>query len=72
MKLKFELVEETSPNGIKKGWVSFVVTDKGKDPAKANAVSARTNGWEFLLPDYKVAAFKKRTEQLLVKQKTAN
>jgi len=72
LKLKFELVEEASPNGTKKGWVSFVVTEKGKTPAKANAISARTNGWEFLLPDYKVSAFKKRTEQLLVKQKKAN
>ena len=73
MKLKFELVEEPNSDGGKPlGWVSFVVTDKGDDPAKARAVSARTQGWEFLLPDYKVASFKKRTEQLLQKQKTAN
>ena len=73
LKIKFKFVEEPNPAGGKPlGWVSFDVVAKGKDAAKATAISARTNGWEFLVADYKAQAFKKRNEQLLLKPKAAN
>ncbi len=62
LKLAFTMVEE---NG--KGWVSVKVTDKGKDATIAEAIIARTQGWEFLIAGYKLAAFKRKKENLLYK-----
>ncbi len=73
LKIKFWLVEKAPQGGGKpQGWVSFEVIEQGSDKAKANSISARTNGWEFLVADHKVDAFKKRTEKLLYKEKKAN
>jgi len=51
-----------------KGWVSLKVTDKGRDTKIADAIIARTKGWEFMVADHKLAAFKKRKEMLLKKE----
>ena len=63
LKLDFRLVEEYG-----KGWVSLKVTDKGRDTKIADAIIARTKGWEFMVADHKLAAFKKRKEMLLKKE----
>ncbi|HFC04852.1 MAG TPA: DUF4340 domain-containing protein, partial [Rhizobiales bacterium] len=62
LKLAFRLVEEYG-----KGWVSIKVVDKGKNVKAADAIIAKTKGWEFLIADYKKAAFKRRKEDLLEK-----
>ncbi len=62
LKLVLRLVEEYG-----KGWVSLEVVAKGSDTKAADAIAARTKGWEFLIADYKRADFKKRTEDLLLK-----
>lgn len=73
LKIKFKFVEEPNPAGGKPhGWVSFDVVEKGSDTTKASAIAARTNGWEYLVADYKAQAFRKRNEQLLLKPKAAN
>ncbi len=62
LKLEFILIEEDG-----KGWVSVKVIDKGSDLKTAEAITAKTSGWEFLIADYKLAAFKKKKENLLYK-----
>jgi len=62
LKLAFKMVEEYG-----KGWVSLAVVEKGSDVKLADEIIARTKGWEFLIADTKLEAFKKRKETLLVK-----
>ena len=62
LKLEFAMVEEYG-----KGWVSVKVVDKGKDTKIADDIIAKTAGWEFLIADYKLAAFLRKTENLLYK-----
>jgi len=62
LKLAFAMVEE---NGV--GWVSVKVVEKGSDAKMADDIVARTKGWEFLVADYKLAAFKRKRENLLYK-----
>ncbi|VAX02680.1 hypothetical protein MNBD_ALPHA03-67 [hydrothermal vent metagenome] len=63
LKLEFTMIEEDG-----KGWVSVKVGEKGSDAKAADAITAKTTGWEFLVADYKRAAFKKKKENLLFKQ----
>lgn len=63
LKIAFELVEEG-----KKGWVGLQVVEKGSDVKAADAIIAATKGWQFLIADYKKAAFKKTPESLLYKK----
>ncbi len=62
LKLEFSMVEDDG-----RGWVSVTVAAKGSDAKTADAITAKTAGWEFLVADYKRAAFKKKKENLLYK-----
>jgi len=62
LKLAFRMVEEYG-----KGWVSLEVVEKGSDVKLADEIITRTKGWAFRVADSKLAAFKKRKEELLEK-----
>lgn len=60
LKLGFGLTEE---NG--KSWVTVSVLAPGEDKAVADALTAKTKGWEFQVSDYKAKQFKKTLADLI-------
>ncbi|MGE0214096.1 MAG: DUF4340 domain-containing protein [Parvibaculaceae bacterium] len=54
LKLGFGLTEDAG-----KAWVSVSVLSPGEDKAAADAITAKTKGWEFQVGDYKAKQFKK-------------
>ena len=60
LKLGFGLTEEDA-----KAWVTVSVLASGEDKAAADAIAARTKGWEFQVSDYKAKQFKKTLADLI-------
>ncbi len=50
------------------GWVQVAVVDKGSDTAVADAISARVDGWQFLVSKDKQGQILRRMDQLLEKK----
>ena len=60
LKVAYQVFEEGGQT-----WVTVKVLEKGSDVEAAEGITARVDGWEFALADYKAKQFKKRLSDFL-------
>lgn len=60
LKVTYNVMEEGDQT-----WLSVKVVEKGSDAEAADKITARVDGWEFALADYKAKQFKKRLSDFL-------